>query len=82
MNITTQQAQRLMKRCQIGVGGSNALDDAHAIMADCYGVIGSLVAERDSMRDALELWLDAYDSPEAWMECRNRAKIAVGRPTE
>jgi hypothetical protein len=32
----------LMKRCQIGCGGRNALDDAHSIMAECYGMLGRL----------------------------------------
>ena len=79
--ITRERIEALMKRCQIGVG-PRQMNEAHDIMADCYGVIGSLVAERDSMREAIELWLDAYDSPEAWMECRHRAKAAVGRPIE
>ncbi|SBT10713.1 hypothetical protein PROAA_610073 [Candidatus Propionivibrio aalborgensis] len=26
---TTEEVERLMKRCQIGVGGRNALDTAH-----------------------------------------------------
>ena len=50
MTITTERAQKLMKRCQIGVGGRNALEEAHDIMAECYGVIGALVAERDELR--------------------------------
>jgi len=49
MPITTQDAERLMKRCQIGVGGRKALDDAHDIMAECYGTIGALVQERDAL---------------------------------
>jgi hypothetical protein len=49
MKITTEQAQKLMKRCQIGVGGRNAMEEAHDIMAECYGVIGALVAERDAL---------------------------------
>ena len=38
-----------MKRCQIGVGGRGALDKAHEIMAECYGTLGALVQERDSL---------------------------------
>jgi hypothetical protein len=49
MKITTERAQKLMKRCQIGVGGRNALDEAHDIMAECFGVIVALVAERDAL---------------------------------
>lgn len=39
----------LMKRCQRGVGGRNALDEAHDIMAECYGTLGKLEAERDAL---------------------------------
>ena len=39
----------LMKRCQRGVGGRNALDEAHDIMAECYGTLGRLEAERDAL---------------------------------
>ena len=40
----------LMKRCQRGVGGRNALDEAHDIMAECYGTLGRLESERDTLR--------------------------------
>lgn len=43
----------LMKRCQRGVGGRNALDEAHDIMAECYGTLGRLEAERDALRQQL-----------------------------
>ena len=49
MIVKTEYAMRLMKRCQIGVGGRNALEEAHSIMADCYGTIGALVSERDRL---------------------------------
>ena len=47
----------LMKRCQIGCGGRNALDDAHSIMAECYGMLGRLAldlaaAERERQQPA------------------------------
>ena len=57
MIVKTEYAERLMKRCQIGVGGRNALDEAHSIMADCYETIGSLVNERrirSNSKDLLE----------------------------
>lgn len=47
--IETSEAERLMKRCQIGVGGRNALNDAHDILAECYGTLGALVQERDRL---------------------------------
>lgn len=47
--ITTEKVEKLMKRCQIGVGGRNALDEAHSIMAECYGTLGALVQERDAL---------------------------------
>lgn len=37
------KAEKTMKRCQRGVGGRWALDDAHDIMADAYGTIGRMV---------------------------------------
>ena len=40
----------LMRRCQRGVGGRNALDEAHDIMAECYGTLGRLESERDALR--------------------------------
>ena len=39
----------LMNRCQRGVGGRNALDEAHDIMAECYGTLGRLESERDAL---------------------------------
>ena len=44
----------LMKRCQRGVGGRNALDEAHDIMAECYGTLGRLEAERDHLKACQE----------------------------
>ncbi len=49
MTINTKDAEKLMKRCQVGVGGRNALEEAHNIMAECYGIIGALVCERDRL---------------------------------
>ena len=48
-HIKTEDAERLMKRCQIGVGGRNALDTAHDIMSECYGTLGALLHERDGL---------------------------------
>lgn len=45
----------LMKRCQIGVGGRRALDDAHDIMADCYGTLGLLMLTVERMA----AWMEA-----------------------
>ena len=41
--------EALMKRCQIGVGGRHALDDAHDIMAECYGTLGRLQGENETV---------------------------------
>ena len=46
---TTEEVERLMKRCQIGVSGRVALDTAHDIMAECYGALGALVQERERL---------------------------------
>jgi hypothetical protein len=40
------EIKALMKRCQIGVGGRNALDNAHDIMASCYRTLGALMTQR------------------------------------
>lgn len=60
MNVNTKDAERLMKRCQIGVGGRNALEAAHDIMAECYGTIGALVQERDRLL-AKASWPGGFD---------------------
>lgn len=59
---------RLMKRCQIGVGGRNALENAHSIMADCYGTLGLLMLcvewyrnQELALRVAVQMALQAYD---------------------
>ena len=49
MGPTTDAVERLMKRCQIGTGGRDALDIAHDIMSECYGTLGALVQERDRL---------------------------------
>lgn len=41
---TRAEVEALMKRCQIGVGGRDALETAHEIMADCYGTLGLLMS--------------------------------------
>jgi len=53
--IDHEKVERLMKRCQIGCRGRNALDDAHDILADCYGTLGLLDAEVRRLRARLEL---------------------------
>jgi hypothetical protein len=35
--------KQVMKKCQIGCGGKNALNDAHDLLAECYGTIGMLI---------------------------------------
>ena len=60
MTITTTEAKNLMKRCQIGCGGKHALDDAHDMLAECYGTIGALLAERDELRARVDDYADAY----------------------
>lgn len=56
MTVTTEAAERLMKRCQIGVRYSQKnWEEAHDIMAACYGTIGALVQERDRMKGEAEV---------------------------
>jgi hypothetical protein len=47
----TASVEALMKRCQNGVGGRNALDQAHEIMAECYGTLGKLLLEVQAQRE-------------------------------
>ena len=64
--VTTRDVERLMKRCQVGVGGRGALDEAHDIMAECYGTLGALVQERDRLRKIIDNHIainDALDTP-------------------
>ena len=56
--VTTNDVERLMKRCQIGFGGRTALDEAHNLLAECYGALGALSQERDRLRDAIAKTLD------------------------
>ena len=58
MTPTRREVDALMKRCQIGVGGRNALDDAHSIMARCYGTLGALMLRVEE----LEVWRDRYET--------------------
>lgn len=59
MTIKTKDIERLMKQCQIGVGGKDALNKAHNIMADCYGTLGALARERDQLQAELSKYRDA-----------------------
>ena len=54
-DITRERIEDLMERCHIGVGGRHALDDAHDIMADCYGTLGAMMIEIERMRGWIEI---------------------------
>lgn len=58
--------EALMKRCQIGVGGRHALDDAHDIMAECYGTLGRLQGENELLRGRLSDLRMALASALGW----------------
>lgn len=58
----------LMKRCQIGVGGRDALDQAHSIMADCYGTLGALMLEVEALRARIDRII--YDNRQREAEMR------------
>ena len=47
------KVRALQKRCQVGCGGPRALDDAHGILADCYGTLGALLEEVEQLRKRL-----------------------------
>ena len=48
-SIKRERVEALMKRCQVGTGGPRALEQAHDILADCYGMLGRLLLERDEL---------------------------------
>ena len=61
----TTDVDRLMKRCQVGVGGRRALDEAHDILSECYGTLGRqqieierLTAELAAMTADRDSWAD------------------------
>jgi len=62
---TKAEVEALMKRCQKGVGGRNALDDAHSIMAECYGTLGALQIEREQLADEVGTLLWERDALQA-----------------
>jgi len=51
MKITTADAAKIMKRCQVGTRNYNEANDLHA---ECYGMIGSLLNERDRLQNILD----------------------------
>jgi len=62
--------ERLMKRCQIGFCGSNALEQAHDCAADCYRMLGRLRTDRQKLGQAL-LWLtEIYEHEQEPMPTR------------
>jgi hypothetical protein len=59
---TRAEVDALMKRCQNGVGGRRALDDAHSILADCYGTLGALAIGLERKSDVIQrLWRERDD---------------------
>ena len=52
--MNKEEAEKLMKKCQIGVGGHNVYQDCHDLLAECYGAIGALDCEIRRLRDALK----------------------------
>lgn len=62
---TRADVHALMKRCQVGVGGRRALDEAHDILSECYGTLGRqqieierLTAELAAMTADRDSWAD------------------------
>jgi hypothetical protein len=53
--IEAAEVQALMKRCQRGFdAGKRGYQEGHSILADCYGTLGALLAERDALRAAAD----------------------------
>lgn len=53
-HINTEEVERMMKVIQRGFSGYNALNDAHNCLAECYGILGALVNERDGLLSKLK----------------------------
>lgn len=68
----TEKVEALMKRCQVGVGGRHALDKAHGILAECYGMLGALVQERDELRELTSRIASESEGGKAAEEMRRR----------
>jgi len=47
--ITRDRIEALMKRCQVGVG-PRQMNEAHDIMAACYGTLGAMMSEIEALR--------------------------------
>lgn len=47
--VDRKEIDALMKRCQRGVGGRNAMEEAHDIMAACYGTLGRLMLDLEQV---------------------------------
>ena len=58
MTPTRKEIDALMKRCQIGVGGKHALDNAHNIMAECYGTLGALMLRVEELERRHTITID------------------------
>lgn len=69
---------RLMKRCQIGVGGRHALDDAHDIMAECYGTLGRQQIEIERLRMALHEIAEEWAGAECGEPVYAQEAYAIG----
>lgn len=70
---TRAEVDALMKRCQIGVGGRHALDNAHSIMADCYGTLGRQQIEIERLRALLADVYNQTRHPDYdWPSCLQR----------
>jgi hypothetical protein len=65
--IDRARIERLMKRCQIGVGvGPWQMNEAHDIMAECYGTLGAMMLEIERLRGAANTLLNAVDEESPW----------------
>jgi len=52
--------EKLMKKCQIGCGGKDALANAHDILAECYGTIGLLNKDSVAFNYMADMWISMY----------------------
>lgn len=62
-SIDKKIAEDLMKQCQRGVAGSGrAIEVANNLLAECYGVIGVMLADNDRLQKSSDHWKAMHEA--------------------
>ena len=72
--INKESVENLMKQCQSGFGGATALDNAHGCLAECYGVLGALLSEREELLAQIPKDRTPKQSSSRWLYLEALAK--------